>query len=117
MGRLKSLLRGKCPKCEDGSVFSSNGQILLLKSPKMNDNCPSCNHKFMIETGYFFGAMFVSYALAVVQAILIFLLMINITTSANMLVLSIAVVMVLMSFVNFRFSRMIWMYLFTKKGY
>lgn len=117
MERLKSLLMGRCPKCESGTVFKSNGFILLMKSPKMNETCPNpyCKHKFMIETGYFFGAMFVSYGLAVAQAILIFLIMINITTSANLLVLSIAVVMILMSFVNFRFARMIWMYLFTKK--
>ena len=116
MGRLLSLLKGRCPKCEQGKVFASKGHLLLMKSPKMNSHCPNCSHKFMIETGYFFGAMFVSYALAVAQAIVVFLLMINVTSSAHMLVLSIAIVMILMSLVNFRFARMIWMYLFTKKA-
>ena len=81
----------------------------------MNETCPKCSHKFMIETGYFFGAMYVSYGLTIAEAIIIFLLLINITTSAKVLVLSIAAIMLLLSFMNFRYARLIWMYLFTKK--
>ena len=115
MRRLISLLRGKCPKCEKGNVFHSKGNIFLLRMPKMNETCSNCSHRFMIETGYFFGAMYVSYGLTIIEAILLFLILINFTVSANMLVLSIAIFMILMSFINYKFSRLIWMYIFTKK--
>lgn len=113
--RVINLFRGKCPKCESGKVFKSKGMILFGRMPVMNTTCPNCKHKFEIETGFFFGAMFVSYAMAVAEAIGVFLIAFNFTKSALLLVFIIAVVSVLMSFVNLRYSRMIWMYLFTKK--
>lgn len=83
----------------------------------MNVNCPNCKHKFEIETGFFFGAMFVSYAMAVGEAIAVFLIAFNFIKSSFMLVLIVAAVILLMGFVNLRYSRMIWMYLFTKKSH
>jgi hypothetical protein len=32
--------------------------------PKMNDRCPTCGLHFNREPGYFLGAMYISYALA-----------------------------------------------------
>ncbi|HEX3319142.1 MAG TPA: DUF983 domain-containing protein [Terriglobales bacterium] len=34
--------------------------------PKMNERCPVCDLKFEREQGYFLGAMYISYGLAVV---------------------------------------------------
>ena len=55
--RLVGLLRGRCPRCLEGKVF---GGIVT-----MNESCPSCGLRFGREWGYFFGAMYFSYALAV----------------------------------------------------
>jgi len=116
MARIISLLNCKCPKCEKGKVFHSKGFVLLGRMPIMNENCPSCQHKFEMETGFFFGAMFVSYAMAVAEAIVVFLIAFNFVKSSILLVLIVAMVILLMGFVNLRYSRMIWMYLFTKKS-
>jgi len=51
-----------CPRCRQGFVFQ--GRFLLGLS-KMNEYCPTCGLKFEREQGYFLGAMFISYALAV----------------------------------------------------
>ena len=37
----------------------------------MNDNCPSCNVKFESEPGFFWGAMYFSYAYSVASFIII----------------------------------------------
>ncbi len=74
MSRLKKIIREKCPNCEVGDIFISKGNLFQLKMPKMHHTCPHCQHKFEKEPGYFFGAMYVSYALVVAQGIFIYLL-------------------------------------------
>ena len=115
MSRLVSLLKEKCPNCEAGQVFSSNGSIFTLKLPEMNKKCPSCSHTFEIEPGYFYGAMFVSYGLVVMEMFLFFLLSLPFKINLNIRLTIIIVPMLFLSIVNFRFSRIIWMYLFTNK--
>ncbi len=54
---LAAMRRGLCPVCRQGRVFS--GQV------RMHDRCPVCRLRFEREPGYFVGAMYISYALAV----------------------------------------------------
>ncbi len=53
----ESVLRQRCPRCHRGRMF--RGWVT------MHDACPVCRHVFAREPGYFVGAMYVSYALAV----------------------------------------------------
>lgn len=57
----------KCPRCRVGKVFS--GPTYGLKVQKMNETCPHCSLKFEREPGYFYVAMFVSYAMNVAEMI------------------------------------------------
>lgn len=57
-GAVSSILGLHCPNCHEGKVFSN----LLLK---MNPTCPACGLKFEREPGYFLGAMYFSYAMAI----------------------------------------------------
>jgi uncharacterized protein (DUF983 family) len=113
MNIVKKVVGGKCPICDTGKVFESNGNILLLKTPKMNDTCSHCGHKYETEPGFFFGAMFVSYALIIGELMMFFLLINPFTPSTEMLILSFFIVILLTSFTNFKYSRLIWMYLLT----
>ena len=55
---LAAMLRRRCPRCREGRVFA--GPL------RMNETCPVCGLKFgRGEPGYFTGAMYVSYALAI----------------------------------------------------
>jgi len=54
--RLEAVIRQRCPVCLQGPMFRSLVDI--------HEHCPSCGHRFMRESGYFQGAMYVSYALA-----------------------------------------------------
>ena len=84
----------------------------------MNKHCPTCNHKYEIETGFFFGAMYVSYVLCVAQAVTVFVISLFFFEDVfdPWKVLVIGIVLLLLSFFNYRFSRLIWMYIFTGKG-
>lgn len=57
----------KCPRCRVGKVFT--GPTYALKSQKMNEVCSHCGLKYEREPGYFYVAMFVSYALNVAQMV------------------------------------------------
>ena len=117
--RIFSLLKGKCPKCEKGDVFKTNGNLFLFRMPVMNETCPHCGHKFEREPGYFFGAMYVSYALTVAEAIAVFVVWeLFMPGQYDYRVIALIVLpQILLWFENFRFSRIIWMYFFTKKEF
>ncbi len=110
------ILKSKCPNCRKGNVFSYPGNIFLLKMPKMNERCQNCNYKFEKETGFFFGAMFVSYAVA--AAIMIALMVIGwylLDMAPLNVFIAIVILIILSSTWNFRLSRTIWIYMFYNK--
>lgn len=70
-GKLSAMLRCKCPKCRRGNMFSGRPYSF---NNKINLNCPRCGLYFEIEPGYFYAAMYVSYALNVGASVTIALL-------------------------------------------
>ena len=115
MSKIVDILKCKCPNCRKGDVFSEGGNIFLFKMPKMNARCPECDFKFEKETGFFFGAMFVSYALSVAQMIIsLVLFWYFVDLSPVRVYIIIASIAILMSTLNFRLSRSIWIYIFYK---
>jgi uncharacterized protein (DUF983 family) len=60
---LGSILQQRCPRCRVGRIFRYS---IFRGVPKMHERCPACDLKFEREPGYFLGAMYISYGLAVV---------------------------------------------------
>jgi hypothetical protein len=108
-----SIIGGKCPKCKSEKIFKKKGNLLLFRIPKMNSKCNNCNFLFDKESGFFFGAMFVSYALIVAEAVALFVIL-QIFLKFNYLTtfISIIVLITLIGTINYRLSRIIWIYLF-----
>ena len=110
-----NILKCKCPNCEEGNVFEHKTGIIPFRIPKMKPRCELCDYKFEREPGFFFGAMFVSYALAVAEYITFF-------GVAHFLIglpvlyafFGIGILAVFGSGFNFRTSRLIWIYIFYK---
>ena len=57
---LTGILQQLCPRCRQGKVFRRS--VFLF--PGMYERCAACNLKFEREPGYFLGAMYIGYALA-----------------------------------------------------
>jgi hypothetical protein len=80
----------------------------------MKDTCEVCGYRFDREPGYFLGAMYFSYALAVLQGITTFLicyfLFPALSTLATLLI--IIGVVILFAYKNYKLSRIIYMHVF-----
>ena len=61
-----------CPHCRKSAVYYPTKSIFHM--PEMKVKCDNCNYKFDREPGYFLGAMYISYAIAVFLGITTFVL-------------------------------------------
>lgn len=113
---LYSITQNKCPECNEGDVFISKNPYNIGSLTKMHKICPSCGHKYEKEPGYFFGAMYVSYGLSVAVGVAIFVALYVLASplSIEVYMISIGVGLVFFTPPIFRYSRLIWMNMFTK---
>ena len=72
--KLYSILTGSCPKCQNESMYVDKNPLHLGKVLKMNENCSHCGLKYQIEPSFFYGAMYVSYALNVAVGVAAFII-------------------------------------------
>jgi uncharacterized protein (DUF983 family) len=108
-----AALQCKCPKCRKGDMYSSG--LFSFKSQKMNETCSHCGFKFEIEPGYFYVAMFVSYAFNVAEMVTIAVATYILTGSHNPWLYCVLLLggAFLLSRFNFRYSRVILLYWLT----
>lgn len=59
---LWDILLTRCPSCRRGKMFA-HPAYRLTKLLKMHHNCPVCGQDFRQEPGFYFGAMYFSYAI------------------------------------------------------
>jgi uncharacterized protein (DUF983 family) len=62
---IYSVTKNKCPRCQEGDFFKNPNSYKLGTFTEMHVNCSSCGLKYEIEPGFFYGSMYVSYALNV----------------------------------------------------
>lgn len=103
-----SFLTSKCPRCGKGKVFS--GSIFSLRTfADTLGCCPNCHLSYEPETGFFFGAMYFSYAL-IVGVIIIGSIVMNLLDLFNYAIYLIPVLLILLLPVIFRHSRLFMLY-------
>ena len=72
--KLYSILFGKCPKCHQELMYRTKNPYQLSETLKMHDRCGHCGTKYKIEPSFFYGSMYVSYAVGVAFAIATFII-------------------------------------------
>jgi hypothetical protein len=95
-----------------------SGGIYNFGSNKIYDRCPHCNLHFEIEPGYFYAAMYVSYALNVMEAFGIVAITWATTQNADSPWLYTGVILLgclVLSPINFRYSRVLLLYWLSPK--
>jgi uncharacterized protein (DUF983 family) len=108
-----AALHAKCPKCRKGNMFANS--MYGFSSQKMNEYCPHCGYHFEIEPGYFYVAMFVSYAFNVAEMVTLAVATSVLTGSHNpwLYVAILLGVSFILSPFNFRYSRVVLLYWLT----
>jgi hypothetical protein len=83
----------------------------------MNEICPHCGVKYEVEPGYFYAAMYVSYALSVAEIVSVSVALAILTGSESpwFYLAGLAVTILVFSPFNFRYGRLILLHYLTPK--
>ena len=114
--KLWAMLHTRCPRCRRGNMFS--GGIYNFGSNKIHKHCPHCNLHFEIEPGYFYAAMYLSYALNVAEAFVIVAITYIFTHNSTSPWLYTGAILggcFLLAPINFRYSRVLLLYWLSPK--
>ncbi len=118
-----SILTMQCPRCRRGPMFKSSNPYAKLKLSHifdMPDNCPVCKQKYDLETGFWYGTGYVSYALAVaisVASFIAWLVLIGVSADDNRIFYWLGfncLLLILLQPWLMRLSRVIYLYFFVK---
>ncbi|CAM4176125.1 DUF983 domain-containing protein [Cytophagaceae bacterium 50C-KIRBA] len=116
--KLAAVVKARCPQCHEGRIFTHKWWN-LLKFSEMHEHCPSCGLRYEVEPGFFFGAMYISYAFTVGIMIVGGIIIYNFfgDPSAEGYIIPITLVSLLMVPFNFRMARVIFIHLFSMIKY
>lgn len=113
--KLYSILKLKCPRCQQGNLFLNKNPYNLKMFDKMPDKCPVCKEDFIRESGFYWGGMMVSHATTTLIAVIVHAIVYAFAgweIAPN--VIAIVSVILIMFPVVFRNSRAIWINIFVK---
>lgn len=111
--KFMAMSKGLCPQCREGKMFKYPLRK-ISKFAEMNENCPVCGLKFEVEPGFWYGAMFVSYANTILLLVIMGIGMFYLFNDPPTLYYIVAITIVSILFVpfNFRISRSVFLHLF-----
>jgi len=111
--KIYSMLTGCCPKCHQESMYRTKNAYNLSETLKVNERCSHCNTKYRIEPSFFFGAMYVSYAVGVAFGVAAFVISYLIfETSLTTTFIAIIGTLIVFMPIIMRLSRNIWINMF-----
>lgn len=110
---LKSIILQKCPDCHKGDLFRHSA--FSRKFGDMHKNCPVCGYDFIQEPSFYFGAMYVSYAIQVAVFVFVyFLLRYTVDPDTWTYVICMIIGSILILPLNFRWSRAAYLTMFAR---
>lgn len=115
IGFYSSILRLRCPKCRQETMFKKKGLFVFIKPLEMHENCSQCGQKYEIEPGFWLGALWTSYPIVVlIETPFIFYAISTPEISlVSMFALMIAIFLLLFPAIT-RLGRSIWAHIFIK---
>jgi uncharacterized protein (DUF983 family) len=111
--KLYSIITGTCPKCQEESMYEDSNPYNVSKLFSMHERCSNCNTKYKIEPSFFYGAMYVSYAVGIAFGVAAFVISyLFIGTSLKTAFIAIVGALIVFYPVIVRLSRNIWINIF-----
>jgi uncharacterized protein (DUF983 family) len=110
MRYARGLIGGEIPCLGAPTASSVQGQVFatLFRTP---EQCPVCGLRFEREPGYFTGAMYLSYGVAIIATAPAWLIMAWLGRSLGEVLLVIGPLLVLGCPWLFRYARVLWLHL------
>ena len=112
--KIYSIWHNKCPRCQEGDFFVKPAGFRFKDNLKTHENCSNCGLKYMIEPSFFYGAMYVSYAITVAMAVAVFVICQLFDLSLVASLISILVVLILANPFVMRVSRLLYINMFIR---
>lgn len=107
-----ALLHGRCPRCREGSIFKFPVST-LSKFNVMNETCPHCGVRLEPEPGFYQGAMYVGYGFTVTLFVIIGIILYFLGDPSEWVYIGIIIgVMFLLAPLNYRYSRILYLFFF-----
>lgn len=117
-GTLYSVVKSKCPKCNQGDLWIKKNAY-SIGFDKMHENCSNCGLKYDMEQGFWYGAMYVSYAFGVALSVAVVIALSVLAPEMKLFekIIYALVFLILLMPVNFRYSRNIWLAIFVRPDF
>ncbi|MBV2196463.1 MAG: DUF983 domain-containing protein [Flavobacterium sp.] len=111
---LNSILTGSCPTCHEESMYLDKNPYNVMNVYKMHEKCNHCGTKYKMEPSFFYGAMYVSYALGIAFGVAAFIITYFFVGEKSLINNFIVIIITLVVFmpVIMRLSRNIWINMF-----
>lgn len=108
-----AVMMCRCPRCRKGQMFTAH-PYNFRKIFDMHTHCSSCGFRFSREPGFFTGAMYISYALSVGLFLgnALFTAILFNRPHPLVYIINILVLTAVLFPLFFRYSRVIYLYLF-----
>lgn len=115
---LKAAINARCPQCHEGRLFKFKWWN-LFNFAQMEEKCSACDMRYEIEPGFFYGAMYISYAFTVGIMLVGGLIIYNVFDDPDAMGYVIPITLISLALVpaNFRVSRVIFIHLFSGVTY
>ncbi|TNJ43697.1 DUF983 domain-containing protein [Tamlana fucoidanivorans] len=111
--KLYSIFTGTCPKCHEESMFKNKNPYILSEALDMYETCSNCGTKYKIEPSFFYGSMYVSYAVGIAFAVAAFIISFFVfNADINTVFISIVITLIVCMPIILRLSRNIWINFF-----
>jgi len=74
ISKILSILRLRCPQCRRGKMLKGH-PYNLKKFNQVHQHCPHCHLNLKIEPSFYYGSMYVSYAVGVALSVATYVLL------------------------------------------
>ena len=111
---IHSIANCKCPRCRKGKVFTYKNPY-HRKFGQIEEKCAECDLIYEMEQGFWYGAMYVSYAFGVAISIPVVLIL-SYTTELDIFQITGVIFLLLFCLMPllFRYSRSVWLHIFIR---
>ncbi len=113
ISQFQAIVACKCPQCRKSDMFKYPAYN-LLKATSMHADCPECGLHYEIEPGFFWGAMYISYAFSVAISVAVGLADFVLLNDPDLWVYIFTIIpaSILLSPLSMRYSRVLMLYAF-----